>query len=92
MNIKSFKIWRSLFEKIGVFRIYKTKQANTSKIIFESPLPSEGYYTYNDEGLIYEFEYSLIYEPLVDRLRGEGWHVKLCVKIGGYLRYQVVYG
>lgn len=92
MNIKSLRIWKSLFEKLGFFHGYKTKQANTSEIIYESPLPNDGYYTYDDEGLVYEFKYSLAYEHLVDQLRKEGWHIRLCIKLGGHLRYQVIYG
>lgn len=92
MNIKSLRIWKSLFERLGFFHGYKTKQTNTSEIIYQGPLPSGGYYLYDYNGLIYEFEYSLAYEHLVDRLRRAGWHIRLCVKIDGYLRYQVVYG
>lgn len=91
MNSKSLKRWQSLFEKLGFFQRHKTKRAIISEIVYGSPLPIDGYYMYAEEGLIYEFEYSPAYEHLVDRLRGEGWHIRLCVKFGGRLRYRVIY-
>lgn len=81
-----------MFEKLAFFNTRRTKQSNLSPIIYGCPLPSNGYYIYDEEGLIYEFEYSPIHDHLVDRLRREGWRIRLYVKIGGYLRYQVVYG
>ena len=91
MNSKSLKRWQSLFEKLGFFQKHKMKRVVASEIVYENPLPNDGYYVYAEEGLIYEFEYSPAYEHLVDRLRGEGWHIRLCVKFGGRLRYRVIY-